>query len=77
MVRRIRGTWAVLRLWAGAADHYLTALAGIPPIAWITSRAAAATRAAYRLGRFGPPSTSTDLAVVVIDGDFIEEHHRD
>lgn len=73
MVKCRRGIWAVVRLWTSAADHYVTALIGIPPIAWIAGRLAAATRAAYRLGRFGPPSTCTDLAVIVHDGEIIEE----
>jgi hypothetical protein len=77
MVSRARGLWAVIYLWIGAADHYLTALFGIPPVTWIVTRLAAATRAAYRLGRHGQPSRITVLAVHVIDGQIIEEnrHH--
>jgi hypothetical protein len=75
-VSRFRGLAAAARLWLSAADHYVTALIGCPPVAWIAARCAAATRAAYRLGRFGPPSTRTDLTVIVYDGDIIEENHR-
>lgn len=76
MVSRLEGLLAVARLWLSAADHYIAALAGWPPVAWIVSRLAAATREAYRLARFGPTSTCTDLQVIVYDGDIIEENHR-
>jgi hypothetical protein len=76
MVSRLKGLLAAAGLWLSAADHYVTARLGYPPAAWIISRLAAATRAAYRLGRYGPPSTRTDLAVIVYDGNIIEENHR-
>jgi hypothetical protein len=76
MVSRLKGLLAVAPLWLSAADHYVTALIGWPPVAWIASRLAAATREAYRLARFGPASTRTDLQVVVYDAEIIEEHHR-
>lgn len=76
MVSRLRGLLAALRLWLSAADHYITARLGHPPVTWVASRLAAATRQAYRLGRYGPPSTSTDLAVIVYDGVIEERNHE-
>lgn len=76
MRARLRGLWAVVCLVASAADHYVTAQLGYPPLAWCIRRVAGVLRGTYRLARFGPPSTCTDLAVVVYDGDIIEENHR-
>lgn len=76
MRSRLAGMAAVVRLHLSAVDHYVTARLGWPPVAWMTRRLAAVVREAYRLSRFGPPSTRTDLAVIVYDGDIIEEHHR-
>lgn len=55
-----------LRLLASAADHYVTALLGLPPLGWIVQQITGVLR-------YGPPSTSTDLAVIVYDGEIIEE----
>lgn len=76
MRSRLRGLLAVIRLIASAADQLVTALVGLPPAAWIVRRLAGAVRCAYQLGRYGPPSTCTDLAVVIVDGEIIEENHR-
>lgn len=73
MRSRLHGLWAVVRLVASAADHYVTARLGYPPLAWCARRVAGVLRVTYRLVRFGPPSTRTDLAVIVYDGDIIEE----
>jgi hypothetical protein len=73
MRSRLAGLAAVARLVCSAADHYVTALVGLPPVAWITRQIVGAVRDAYRLGRFGPPSTCTDLAVIVYDGEILEE----
>lgn len=61
-----------LRLHLTGLDALLTALVGIPPIAWMARRIAAA----YRLARLGPASTCTDLAVIICDGEILEEDHR-
>jgi hypothetical protein len=68
----LRGLAAVLVLFTSAADHYLTALAGIPPIAWCTRQVAGVIRDAYRAGRFGPPSTRTDIEPIIIVGEVVD-----
>jgi hypothetical protein len=75
-IARLAGLLAVMRLLFSAADHYVTARLGRPPLAWVARQVAAAVREAYRLGRFGPPSTCTNLAVIVYDGEIIEEKTR-
>ncbi|MGH3375958.1 MAG: hypothetical protein ACRDP6_14565 [Actinoallomurus sp.] len=75
MRAHLRGLWAVVRLVASAADHHITARLGCPPLAWCARRVTRVLRDAYRHGRFGPPSTCTDLAVIVYDGDIEEKHH--
>lgn len=76
MVSRTRGFLATARLLLSAPDHLVAALISCPPPGWLISRFAAAVREAYRSARFGPPSTRTDLAVIVYDGEITEEHHR-
>jgi hypothetical protein len=66
-----RGLAAVARLFLSALDALLTAAVGIPPIAWCARQLGALIRETYRLGRYGEPSDSTDLAVVVIDAEVI------
>lgn len=73
MRSRLRGALAVVRLVAGAADHYITARLGYPPLAWCARRITAMLRQAYGLARFGPLSSPTDLPVIVYDGEIIEE----
>lgn len=68
----IRGLIAVLVLCTSAADHYLSALAGIPPIAWCTRQVAGVIRDAYRLGRFGPPSERTDIEHHIVDAEIVD-----
>ena len=68
-----RGLLAVAVLVAGALDALVTAAIGVPPVAWTTRRLARLVRDAYRIGRYGPPSTCTDLAVVVPDGEVIDD----
>lgn len=68
----LRGLTAVLVLFTSAADHYLTALAGIPPIAWCTRQVAGVIRDAYRSGRFGPPSTRTDIEHHIVDAEIVD-----
>lgn len=60
---------APIRLLASAADHYITALLGLPPLGWVVRQVAGVLR-------YGPPSTSTDLAVVIVDGELIEEKNH-
>jgi hypothetical protein len=68
----IRGLAAVVALFTSAFDHLITAAAGIPPIAWCARQAAEVIRDTYRRGRFGPPSTRTDIEPVVIDAEVID-----
>jgi hypothetical protein len=68
-----RGLAAFARLLLTALDALITAAVGIPPIAWCARRLGGAIRAQYRLGRFGEPSTRTDLAVVVVDAEILDE----
>lgn len=68
-----RGLTAVARLLLAALDALVTAAIGIPPIAWCARRLGGAIRDQYRLGRFGEPSTRTDLAVVVVDAEVLDE----
>lgn len=68
-----RGLAAVARLLLSALDALITAAVGIPPIAWIARQLAGALRDQYRIGRFGEPSTRTDLAVVVVDAEIISD----
>lgn len=68
-----RGLAAVARLLLSALDALITAAIGIPPIGWCVRRLAGAIRETYRLGRFGEPSTRTDLAVIVVDAEIIDK----
>jgi hypothetical protein len=71
----LRGLWAVVALLAGAVDHYLTALAGLPPLAWCARRFAGVIAEAYRRGRYGPRSACTSVAfdaVGVCDAEFVD-----
>jgi hypothetical protein len=72
-VARLAGLLAVIRLLFSAADHYVTARLGWPPLAWVVRQVAAVVREAYRLGRFGPLSTRRELAVIVYEGEVLEE----
>lgn len=72
MVSRTRSVLATARLLLSAPDHLIAALISLPPPGWLISRFAAAVRETYRLARFGPPSSRTDLAVIVYDGEIIE-----
>lgn len=69
---RRAGLRAVARLFASAADQLVTARVGIPPLTWLGRQIAAAVRQAYRLGRFGPPSESREVAVIVHEGEVID-----
>jgi hypothetical protein len=71
----LRGLWAVVVLLAGAADHYVTALFGIPPLAWCARRIAGVIAETYRHGRYGPSSACTDVAFEatgVCDAEFVD-----
>jgi hypothetical protein len=68
-----RGLAAVARLLVSAADALITAAVGVPPIGWCVRQLVAAIRETYRLGRFGEPSTCTDVAVVVVDAEIIDK----
>lgn len=68
-----RGLVAVARLLLSALDALITAAIGIPPIGWCARQIGALIRETYRLGRFGEPSTRTDLAVIVIDAEIISD----
>jgi hypothetical protein len=68
----LRGVLAVVVLLTSAVDHYLTALAGTPTIAWCTRQVAGVIRDAYRLGRFGPPSTRTDIEPLIVDAEIVD-----
>lgn len=68
-----RGLAAVAAFLLSAVDALVTAALGVPPIAWTARQLAAMVREAYRLGQYGEPSTCTDLAVVVLDGEVIDE----
>jgi len=80
LVRRPRRTWrAVLRgvvavaaLFLSAGDALLSAATGIPPVAWCVRQFAAVVREAYRLGRFGAPSGSTEVERVVVEGVVVD-----
>jgi hypothetical protein len=67
------GLWAVVVLVTSAADHYLAALFGAPPLAWCTRQIAAVVRDAYRQGRFGPPSACTQVVQVIYDAEVIDD----
>lgn len=72
-----RGVASVVAVLAGALVALAAAAIGIPPVAWIVRQLTATARQAYRLGRFGEPSTCTDLDVVVVDAEIVsEEEHR-
>ena len=76
MVSRAKGLPATARALLSAPDHLVAALISLPPPSWLAARFAAALRDTYRLARFGPVSTRTDLQVIVYDAEIIEEHHR-
>lgn len=67
------GLAAVARLLLSALDALITAAVGIPPIAWLARQVGALIRETYRLGRYGEPSSCTDLAVVVVDAEVIND----
>ena len=66
-----RGVWAVLVLLFSAVDHYLTALAGVPPLAWCARQVARAIRDAYLQGRHGPSSACTEVEQAVYDAEIV------
>jgi hypothetical protein len=68
-----RGLTAVARLLLTALDALITAAVGIPPIAWCARQAGAVIQETYRIGRFGPPSKSREVAVVVEEGEIVDE----
>lgn len=68
----LRGLTAVLVLFTSAADHFLAALAGIPTIAWCTRQVAAVIRETYRVARFGPYNTSTDIEHHIVDAEIVD-----
>jgi hypothetical protein len=70
------GIRSVALLFLTATDSLLTAAAGIPPIRWCARQLAAVIRDAYRVGRFGPPSESTEVVPYVVDGEPVEESSR-
>jgi hypothetical protein len=51
----LRGLAAVAVLFLTAADALITALAGIPPLAWLGHQAADIIRATYRQAAWPPP----------------------
>lgn len=51
----LRGLAAVAVLLLTAADALITALAGIPPLAWLWHQAADVIRATYRQAAWPPP----------------------
>lgn len=67
------GIRAVLVLAVTALDSLVSALAGIPPVRWCARQLAAVVRDAYRVGRFGPASQSTEIAPLVVDGEIVDE----
>ena len=70
------GIRAVLVLAVTAIDSLLSALIGIPPVRWCAHQVAAVVRDAYRSGRFGPPSRSTGIEPLVVDGEIVDEEGR-
>jgi hypothetical protein len=68
----LRGLTAVLVLFTSAADHYLSALAGTHTVAWCTRQITTAIRETYRFGRYGPPSTRTDIQPIIIDAEIVD-----
>ena len=68
-----RGLAAVARLLLTALDALITAAVGIPPVGWIARQVGVVIRETYRLGRFGPPSPSREVAVVIEEGEIVNE----
>lgn len=60
---RLRGLAAVAKLLLTAADALITALAGIPPLAWMWGQAADIIRAAYRQAAWPPPEPVAALII--------------
>jgi hypothetical protein len=56
-----------------ALDSLVSALVGIPPIRWCARRLATVGRQLYLTARYGPPSESTEVQIVVVDGELIDE----
>jgi hypothetical protein len=73
MRARLAGLHAVAVFLLSGLDALVTAAVGLPPVAWIVRQVAAVVREAYRLGRFGPLSTRRELAVIVYEGEVLEE----
>lgn len=71
-----RGLAVAAALILSALDALATAALGIPPIGWLARRSAALVRDAYRYGRYGAPSSCTDLAVAVVDAEIIDDEER-
>jgi hypothetical protein len=59
----LRGLAAVARLLLTAADALITALAGIPPLAWLWHQAADIIRATYREAAWPPPEMVAALVI--------------
>lgn len=67
------GIRGVVVLALTAVDSLISALIGIPPIRWCARKGAAVIRDSYRLGRFGPPSESTEVEPLVVDGELVDK----
>jgi hypothetical protein len=66
----LRGLAAVAALLLTAADQLVSAFTGLPPVACLWGRLAAAVRAAYRRGAIPPP----EMAAALITHDPEREH---
>jgi hypothetical protein len=60
---RLHGLAAVAKLLLTAADALITALAGIPPLAWLWHQAADVIRATYRQAAWPPPEPVAALVI--------------
>ena len=61
--RTVRGLAAVAVLLLTAADALITALAGIPPLAWIWRQLADVIRTTYRQAAWPPPELAAALVI--------------
>jgi hypothetical protein len=71
----LRGLAAVAIALLSALDAWVAAAIGTPPTGWWTRQAARVLTDAYRLGRYGTPSTCTELQVVVTDAEIVDEEN--
>jgi hypothetical protein len=73
---KLRGLAAVAKLLLTAADALLTALAGIPPLAWLWHQATRIIRDTYRQAAWPLPEPAAARIITTAERDTANGHQR-